>query len=274
MALMKLGAVPVPLNIRLSGKELQYIVEHSDARAIILSPEFEKVIRGIKDDLPENTRYFFSGEKAPEDMIDFEAICADGSDEDPRVAIVEDDIACILYTAGTTGRPKGVLLSHRNCVWASVNIAVDVDLQPEYRVLLVFPLYHAAAFMIVVSNLFVSATNVTIRVFDPKRAMELIAEKKINRMTVPPTVWNFILQLPDLDRYDTSTVRSLSSGAEAIPLETKRRLLGLFPNAGLGGDLRYDRVGRYHHHPEASVRADEDGLGGKSVHERGGPSRG
>jgi acyl-CoA synthetase (AMP-forming)/AMP-acid ligase II len=234
LALMKLGAVPVPLNVRFSGKELQYIIEHSDAKAVILSSEFEKVIREIRKDLPRVEQYFFCADKVPEGMIDFAGLSAAASEQDPGTEILEDDIACILYTAGTTGRPKGVLLSHRNCVWASVNIAMDVDLRPEYRVLLVFPLYHAAAFMIVVSNLFVGATNVTMKVFDPIRVMEMIQEEKINRATFPPTVWNFILQLPGLDRYDTSSVRALSSGAEAMPLETKRRLLELFPNAGLG----------------------------------------
>jgi fatty-acyl-CoA synthase len=75
---------------------------------------------------------------------------------------------------------------------------------------------------------------VIMRSFDPKRVMELIGEEKINRMTFPPTVWNFILQLPDLDQYDTHAVRALSSGAESMPLETKKKLLALFPNAGLG----------------------------------------
>jgi acyl-CoA synthetase (AMP-forming)/AMP-acid ligase II len=143
-------------------------------------------------------------------------------------------VACILYTAGTTGRPKGVLLSHANCVWASVNIGVDVDIQWDYRVLLVFPLYHAAAFIIAISNLYMGCTNVSMRTFDPKGVMELIGREQINRMTFPPTVWNFILQLPDLDQYDTASVRSLSSGAEAMPVETKRKLLELFPNAKLG----------------------------------------
>jgi fatty-acyl-CoA synthase len=233
-ALMKLGAVPVPLNVRFNGKELQYVVDHSEAKAVVLSSEFEKVIRDIRGDLPRVHRFFFSGENAPDDMIDFDGLCAGASIGEPRAEIREDDIACILYTAGTTGRPKGVLLSHRNCAWASVNMAIDVDLRPEYRVLLVFPLYHAAAFMIVVSNLFVGCTSVTMKAFDPKRVMELMQEEQISRMTFPPTVWNFILQLPDLDRYDTGSVRSLSSGAEAMPLETKRRLLELFPNAGLG----------------------------------------
>jgi len=234
LALMKLGAVIVPLNVRFSPKELHYIVEHSDASALILSHEFESYIREIKEDLPKVKRYLKSGGETSGDMVSLEDIYQEESDQEPPVEIEEEDIACILYTAGTTGRPKGVLLSHRNCVWGAVNIACNVDLQSEYRVLMVFPLYHAAAFMILVSDLFVGCTNVTMRTFDPKRVMELIGEEKINRMTFPPTVWNFILQLPDLDQYDTKTVRALSSGAESMPLETKKKLLALFPNAGLG----------------------------------------
>jgi len=234
LGLMKLGAVVVPLNVRLSGRELHYIMDHSDARALIFSHEFEKVIREIKGDLPKVSGFFMSGGEVPEDVIDFEKISRDSEPRDPQVEIREEDTACILYTAGTTGRPKGVLLSHRNCIWAAVNVTADVDMKSDYRVLLVFPLYHAAAFILLTTNLYMGSTNVTMRTFDPKRVMELIQEERINRMTFPPTVWNFILQLPHLDTYDTSSVRSLSSGAESMPLETKKQLLKLFPKARLG----------------------------------------
>ncbi|MBW1683184.1 MAG: long-chain-fatty-acid--CoA ligase [Deltaproteobacteria bacterium] len=234
MALMMLGAVIVPLNVRLSSGELRYILDHSDATNLVLSHEFEAVIREIKGDLPRVRRYFKSGGEPAADMLDFEAETSAAEPLAEEADLSEEDPACILYTAGTTGRPKGVVLSHGNCAWAAVNIAVNIDLKPDYRVLLVFPLYHAAAFLIVISNLFVGCTTVSMRAFDPKRVMELVAEEKISRMTFPPTVWNFILQLPDLESYDTSSVRSLSSGAEAMPLETKKRLLKLFPNAKLG----------------------------------------
>lgn len=234
LALMKLGAVIVPLNVRLAPGELQYIIEHSEASSLILSHEFESPIREIKGDLQDVGQYFMSGGDVQEGMIPLEEIYQGEPEKDPSVDIDEDDIACILYTAGTTGRPKGVLLSHGNCVWGGVNIALNVDLKPEYRVLLVFPLYHAAAFIILVGNVFLGCTNVTMRIFDPKRVMELIGEEKIGRMTFPPTVWNFILQLPDLKKYDTSSVRSISLGAEAMPLNTKKKLLDLFPNAALG----------------------------------------
>ena len=178
MALMKLGAVIVPLNARLSGRELHYIVDHSEAVALILSHEFESIIREIKGDLPRIKQSFMSGGDVPEDMVDFEKICQEASEEEHDIEIEEDDIACILYTAGTTGLRKGVLLSHSNCIWALVNIATNIDLQPEYRVLLVFPLYHAAAFIILISNVFMGCTNVTMRSFDPKRVMELIKRKR------------------------------------------------------------------------------------------------
>ncbi len=234
LALMKLGAVIVPLNVRLAPKELHYIVEHCEASAIILSHEFESVIEEIRDGLPRVRQYFMSGGDMPDDMIALEEIYQGEPEEGPPVEIDENDIACILYTAGTTGRPKGVLLSHKNCIWGAANIALNIDLRPEYRVLLVFPLYHAAAFIILVGDLFLGCTNVTMRNFDPRRVMELIGEERINRMTSPPTVWNFILQRPDLDKYDTTSVRSISSGAESMPLETKKSLLKLFPNAALG----------------------------------------
>lgn len=234
LALMKLGAVLVPLNVRFAPSELQYIVEHSDASAVVLSPEFEKPIRQIKGKISKVTRFIMSGGKVPEDMVNFEEECWNGSIQDPDVSLKEEDIACMLYTAGTTGRPKGVLLSHRNCIWAAVNIACDIDLTSEYRVLTVFPLYHAAAFEILVSNLYLGCTNVTMKSFDPKRVMELVAEEKINRMTFPPTVWNFILQVPNVEAYDTSSVQSLSAGAESLPLEIKKKLLSVFPHAGLG----------------------------------------
>jgi acyl-CoA synthetase (AMP-forming)/AMP-acid ligase II len=233
-ALMKLGAVVVPLNARLSPEELVYIVEHSDASAILLSSEFEEPVRKIRERVDALRHCLISGGGAPADMVDFDKLAQEQPENAPNVEISEADTACILYTAGTTGRPKGVLLSHRNLIWAAVNVACDVDLQPEYRVLMVFPLYHAAAFQIFVSNLYMGCTHVMMRSFDPRRVMELVEEEKINRMTFPPTVWNFILQVPDVENYDTSSVRSLSAGAEPVPMELKRRLLALFPNAGLG----------------------------------------
>jgi acyl-CoA synthetase (AMP-forming)/AMP-acid ligase II len=234
LALMKLGAVVVPLNVRLSAGELGYIVHHSDASSLIFSQEFGKLISAMRPDCPAVKHWIVSGAEPSAGFLHFDSLIQNECEEDPCVPIEERDIACILYTAGTTGKPKGVLLSQRNCIWAAASAASDVDYRPEYRVALVFPLYHAAAFGIFVTNLYLGCTHVTMRQFDPERVMETVAREKINRIVFPPTVWNFILQLPNIHKYDTSSVRSLGSGAETMPLQTKERLLRLFPNAGLG----------------------------------------
>ncbi len=234
LALMRIGAIIVPLNMRLSAGELKYIIDHSDATTVILSGDFKKVMGEIRSDLPKVKKYIVTGDEVPEGMISFDAICSEDPGDGPDVEIRESDIAFILYTAGTTGKPKGVLLSHKNLVWSALNLALDTEFEPQWILLLVFPLYHSAAIMLVFTTLLLGCTLVTMRTFEPKRVMELMVKERLTKMVFPPTVWNFILQLPGLEQFDTSSVKSISSGAEAMPLETKKKLLSLFPNAKLG----------------------------------------
>lgn len=234
LALMKLGAVIVPLNVRLAADELHYIIDFSDTTALIYSDEFEDIVRELMPRLAKVERYFQCGGADGMGVFDFDCLTQEASKKPPEVTIEETDVAIMLFTAGTTGKPKGVLLSHTNIIWAAVSIACDAELNEDYRILLVFPLYHIAAFMVLMSDLFIGCTTVTMKHFDPKRVMELIVEEDITRMTFPPTVWNFILQLPNLENYDTTSVLSVSSGSEILPLETKKALLKLFPNAKLG----------------------------------------
>lgn len=233
LAVLKLGAVLVPLNARHTTEELSYVIRHSRSSIVILGSEFKEILDSLKDGLPEVITWIICGgenEAAP----DLNRLMEDKNDPNITLSATEDDTACILYTAGTTGRPKGVLLTHRNCVWAAINLARDSVFEDHYRVLLVFPLYHSAAFSLLNTCLYLGCTLVSMSRFDPAAVMKLAAEEKISKMAFPPTVWNFILQLPDLEKYDTSSLESVSSGAEAMPLETKRRLKTLFPNASLG----------------------------------------
>jgi acyl-CoA synthetase (AMP-forming)/AMP-acid ligase II len=220
--------------MRLSKNELGYIVNHADVSTVVLSPEFTNLFDSLKDNLPKVKKYLVWGDKAPSGMHALTQPGGPSSSAFIEAPIRQEDTAFILYTAGTTGKPKGVILTHQNMVWSAVNLAFDSEFRPQWKILLVFPLYHAAAIMLVFTSLYVGCGLVTVRTFDPKQVMELTEKEKVNKLTFPPTVWNFILQLPDLKKFDTSSVRSISSGAETMPMETKKKLLGLFPNAKLG----------------------------------------
>lgn len=232
LALLKLGAVLVPLNVRLAPGELVYIIRHSSAETVIYGPQFQETADRIMGELPEVRRWLTCRGRGG--TADLNALMDGEKPDGIPGKIDERDPACILYTAGTTGRPKGVLLSHRNCVWAAINLAQDSEFEEDYRVMLVFPLYHAAAFSLLNTSLYMGCTLVSMAEFHPRSVMEVMVRERVSKMAFPPTVWNFILQLPDLDRYDTSSVASISSGAEAMPLETKRKLMTLFPHAKLG----------------------------------------
>jgi len=232
-ALLKLGAVLVPLNVRMTAPEFEYLVEHSRSRHVIHGPQFKGVIEKIKGSLPQVEAWIGCGGAAGPGP-DLNRLMREESDQDPLVDVAEEDMACILYTAGTTGKPKGVMLSHRNCLWAAINLAQDSIFSSYFRVLLVFPLFHAAAFSLVNVSLYLGCTLVCMAEFNAKGVMDQMVKERISKMAFPPTVWNFILQLPDLDHYDTSSVESISSGAEVMPVETKYKLMGLFPHAKLG----------------------------------------
>lgn len=234
LALMKLGAVLAPLNVRLAADELSYIVKNSDANVFVYDHQFRPVVDKVRPGTPRVGRWVVSGGQPLPTEESLEALQEADSAGFEWPDLMESDAACIMYTAGTTGKPKGVIHSHRSCIWAAAAAAGEVDLAPDYRVALVFPLFHVAAFALLVTNLYLGCSTVSMAKFDPASLMETVQRERINRLVFPPTVWNFILQLPDLDRYDTSSVRSLGSGAEPMPTHTKRRLMEVFPNAKLG----------------------------------------
>jgi fatty-acyl-CoA synthase len=233
-ALWRLGAVPVPLNYRLSPPELAYILDHCRAGYFIFDAALADLVRGIHQTARPGAQSIVCGGEHPGAACFDRAAKETVAGDDVPCRVSENDPATILFTAGTTGRPKGVVLSHRNCVFAAINLAQDSSFEPHFRVMLVFPLFHAAAFSLLTTCLYRGLTLVSLTKFDPRQVLEIMERERISKMAFPPTVWNLILQQEHLDRYDTRSVESISSGAAPMPPETKVRLKALFPRARLG----------------------------------------
>lgn len=236
-ALGKIGGVAAPLNFRLHPEELKYIVNHCDAEAFIIGEVFVETVKGIQKDLPKVKNYISISEKPVEGMLHFESWIAKYPDNEPLILVDEDDALFLMYTAGTTGRPKGAVLTHKNeiVMWmlASSYILSEPDLGDiwSYRAFGAPPIFHLAAFGFCQFMFYISATVVLpTEVFNPEYIMKTIEKEKINTILLVPAMAFFLLQLPDLDKYDTSSLRIWASGAAILPTETRKQIYKHFRN--------------------------------------------
>jgi acyl-CoA synthetase (AMP-forming)/AMP-acid ligase II len=236
-ALAKIGGVTVPLNFRHHEDELKYITNHAEAEAFILGEAFVPTVRGIQKDLPRVKNYISITEQPVEGMLHYETWIAKYPDDEPLVLVDEEDPLFIMYTAGTTGRPKGAVITHKNEVVMWMLVGIFVFSQPELpdlwdsRVLIPPPVFHLAGWGLSQLSLFLGVTVVLpVEVFDPASIMKTIEEEKITAVLLVPAMAFFVLQLPDLDKYDTSSLQIWVSGAAILPTETRKQIMKHFPN--------------------------------------------
>ena len=202
---------------------------------VIFQDKFEEIIKEIKPLVSNVKSFLFSGNTPLKEFIDFDSESNKQSNQMPKLEVEEDDIATILYTAGTTGKPKGVVATNANWVWACVNFLVALTKgKYQYDIgLTVFPLFHAAAIGNLLGGIYAGNTNIFLEKFDPIRILETIEQEKITRLGNPPTAYKMILQAPNIEKYDLSSVKFLMSGSEMMPDETRNQLKEVFPEAGI-----------------------------------------
>lgn len=231
-ATVKIRGVVVPINYRLTPKEVAYIVDNADASTLIYGEEFREGIESIRSELEKVKRYVFIGDDPPAGTIWFSNLIGEYPDTEPDLEVSENDECELMYTSGTTGRPKGTILTHRNVVWGAVNMMIARGDKPEDRALVVNPLYHIAGLNShLLPRLGMGAMVVLKRSFNAEEVMETIHRERITAIGGVPTMYSFILQLPDLRRYDIRSVSVVTSGGAHLTDKTKQGLLELFPNA-------------------------------------------
>jgi fatty-acyl-CoA synthase len=235
-ALAKIGAIVVPVNFRLHPDEIAYIVDNADAVAFILGETFVDAIRGIQNKLPKVRQYISLTEKPVEGMLHFETLLQKYPDDEPLVLVEEEDPVFIMYTAGTTGRPKGAVLTHKGQAMIWTMAALEVSREPDigdmslWRACAVPPIFHIASFGICLANLLLTATVILpTEVFNPVEVLQLLEREKCNSVLLIPAMANFLLQMPNLDKYDTSSLKAWFSGAAILPTDLRKRITQAFP---------------------------------------------
>lgn len=201
-----LGAVFVPLNTRLAAPEIAYQLRDSGTCALLHAPECAALVP--RDAL----------RTAVEIGPGYEELLA-GADAAPIDEVVApDDLCLIMYTSGTTGSPKGVMLTHANLVWNAFNVLVDHDLTADERALVSAPLFHTAALnMLTLPVLLKGGTCVLVGSFDPAETLELIDEHRITFMFGVPTMYDLMARQPGWDGADLSSLRLLNCGGAPVP---------------------------------------------------------
>jgi acyl-CoA synthetase (AMP-forming)/AMP-acid ligase II len=162
--------------------------------------------------------------------MNYETVLKESLPQEPDVPISEKDECQLMYTSGTTGKPKGALLTHGNLLWNLFNTVLGREEKEGETSIVIDPLYHTAALNNhFITRIAMAGTSVLIKHFDPKRVMEVIEKEKVTVISGAPAVYHLMLSLPE-GRYDTRSITKCTTGASILPNETKERLVKLFPN--------------------------------------------
>ncbi|MFK4069703.1 long-chain fatty acid--CoA ligase [Streptomyces sp. NPDC029674] len=217
-----LGAVFVPLNTRLTAGELAYNLADSGSTVLVHAPEQAEAARTAADEAGVRQRIALTGPDA-DGALGYEEFLADtGAGAGPLDEAVEPADPCmIMYTSGTTGRPKGAVLTHGNITWNSVNVLVDTDLAGDEVTLVVAPLFHTAGLnMTCLPTLLKGGRVILHGAFDAERVLEAIESRRVTYMFGVPTMYDAIAARPRWETADLSSLRTLTCGGAPVPART------------------------------------------------------
>lgn len=225
-ATAKLGAVAVPLNFRLSHDELRYVINHSDAEVLMVGADLMEAANEIMPGL-ENIRQRVSLDGPEEGWVDYEELLARSSDEEPEVEVDENDLCQLQYTGGTTGLPKGVMLSHRNYITAAIGMGLANYFEAGDATLQVLPIFHTAWWPILVHHC-AGGKGVIVKRFDFNEILTIAQEEGVTHINMVPILFSWILDFPDLDKFDLSSIKYLTYAGAPMPADLMKRLIERF----------------------------------------------
>jgi acyl-CoA synthetase (AMP-forming)/AMP-acid ligase II len=213
----KIGAILVPVNYRLAGPEVAFILSDSGARVLVFGSGFTDTVDSIRGQIPAKDFVAISDE-APGWAEAYENLISGSSDQEPEIRGGDDDTLTILYTSGTTGKPKGAELTHSYYFWSSVNLMATLGVQIGDKPLIALPLFHIGGLAGPPWFVYQGAKTVLLRSLDPKRFLELLGEEKVSGFGSVPALLDFLKLVPDFENYDWSSVKVILVYAAPVPV--------------------------------------------------------
>ncbi len=228
-AASRIGAIFMPINWRLAGEEVAYIAGHAGAKLVVSEAELAPLAEAVRPCLPGV--HFVSVGAPPAGWTPLAALREAGVP--PPVETVEgDDVHRLMYTSGTTARPKGVMITYANLYWKNIAHVVEFGITAADTGLACGPLYHVGALDLTTTTVLYAGGAIEIhRKFEVEQVLDALEHRGISNVWLAPAMVNQLLAHPSLDRRDLSGVRLIIDGGEKMPLPLIERILRAFPNA-------------------------------------------
>jgi acyl-CoA synthetase (AMP-forming)/AMP-acid ligase II len=228
----KAGMVMVPLNPRSARPELEFILDHSDARALILDAALGETGAQAAANVGIDKVWSIDGGDAGPD---YESVLAAAGTVDPGIRVDETEPFAIAYTSGTTGDPKGVMISHRSRTLTFFAAGIEWGIGPGRNTVAVAPMYHGAGFAFAYAAVALGGTLSMLRSFDPEMVLAMVERDRISSMFLVPVHATMIRNLGEdiIQRYDLSTLECMYFNAAPFPQALKEWTVNMFPQAGV-----------------------------------------
>ena len=210
------GFILATVNFRLAPAEILHILQDAAPKALVFEAQYATVVDGLRAQLPGIEQYICIGD-TPAWAVSFEAIMEAGSVEGPPIRSNPEDYAYLMYTSGTTGRPKGVVRTQQAMCVTAESCALVSEFSGNTRVLQTTPAFHVGGIGFVNSVAWMGGTTVVHRGFEPKQMLETIAQERINFTFMVAAMLQAVLDVPELSTYDVSSIENIVTAAAPVP---------------------------------------------------------
>jgi fatty-acyl-CoA synthase len=226
-----LGAVVMPINWRLAASEIRYILEHSEAKALVCGDNLVAVADQATAGRESGLLRACIAPTAPAGWVAFGDL-RNGPAAAQAVPVAADDLHRLMYTSGTTGRPKGVMITHANLAWKNTAHLIEFAYTSADLGLVCGPLYHVGALDLTTTSLIAAGATVLIhRSFDAAAVVDELERSRATTVWLAPAMVNAIMALPGVEQRDLASVRLIINGGEKMPIPLIERIGRTFPSA-------------------------------------------